>query len=274
MSQIMTIRRFGFLLLIGLVTFAGCGTPNDNAPFDADTGAHASDWMVAKHADACKPDSSSCTECHGSDLSGGISGVACADCHLNGSPLVLKNCTSCHGNPPFGPTAPNRIGAHWTHNGLPSNVNMCDSCHSGAGTGMTNHYNDAVDVKFLSTYNAKSGAAVRNTDGTCSRVSCHGGQKTPAWLSGTTIDVNVQCKVCHAYGTGEYNSYVSGRHDTHVTVYGFACTKCHDTTLLQTEHLTVLNTTAVEGNAAATIDSSFNYTNGACLPACHNARPW
>jgi predicted CxxxxCH...CXXCH cytochrome family protein len=276
MSQITTIGRFGFVLLLGLVIFGGCGTatPNDKANFDPDTGGHASDWMVAQHVSASNEDSNSCKECHGSDFSGGLSSVACAECHLNGSPLTATGCASCHAKPPLGATAPNRIGAHWPHNGLPSNVNMCDSCHSGAGTKTVNHYNGKVEVKFLSVYSSKSGTAIRNADGSCSLVSCHGGQKTPAWYSGSTIDVNTQCTACHAFGTAENNSFNSGRHNTHVNVYRFACTKCHDTTLLQTEHFTTLNTSAVEGDAAKTIDSSLSYTSGVCLLACHNARPW
>ncbi|MHB8846493.1 MAG: CxxxxCH/CxxCH domain c-type cytochrome [Nitrospirota bacterium] len=272
MSQIMTIRRFGFVLLIGFAALIGCGTPNDKAPLDPETGTHPAGWVVSQHVAASTTDGSSCTECHGGY--GNISGVVCSDCHRLGDPFVMKNCTSCHGKPPVGATAPNRMGAHWTHNGLSSNVTMCDSCHSGAGTDTVTHYNGTIDVKLLSVYNAKSGTAARNADGTCSSVSCHGGQKTPAWLSGTTIDVNTQCTSCHAYGSGEYNSFISGRHNTHVNDYGFACTRCHDTTLLQTEHFTRLDTPAGEGFAANTMDSSLSYLNGTCLPACHNRRPW
>src|SRR5512137_383041 len=134
MSPIDTIRQFRMLLLIGLVAFAGCGTPNDQNTFDSDAGKHFDGWTVAQHVPAARTDSESCKECHGSDFSGGKSGIACVDCHLNGFPLTKTNCASCHGNPPAGAVAPNRIGAHWAHSGLPANVNMCDSCHSGAGT--------------------------------------------------------------------------------------------------------------------------------------------
>ena len=273
MSQIMMLGRFCLLLLIGIAALTGCSTPDDQAPFDGDTGKHPSDWVYAKHPAASNEDINACMECHGADLSGGMSGVSCSQCHLNGSPFTLTGCTSCHGNPPNGNVAPNRIGAHAVHNALINVTNVCNSCHNGAGTGNANHYNGAVDVMFLSTYNAKSGAAVRNADGTCSTVSCHGGKTTPVWYSGV-IDVNTQCTVCHAYGTAEYNSYSSGRHDSHVNTYGITCTTCHDTAKLAASHFTSLNTSAMEGPASATLASSINYNAGSCTPACHVTRSW
>jgi hypothetical protein len=84
MSQIMTRGRFSFLLLIGLVMLAGCGTPNDKAPFPADTGKHAAGWLPAQHSAAAEADIASCKECHGDDLAGGISGKGCTGCHMGG----------------------------------------------------------------------------------------------------------------------------------------------------------------------------------------------
>ena len=84
MSQIMTIGRFGFLLLIGLVALTGCGTPNDQAQFQADTQQHVAGWLPAKHAAEAETNIASCQECHGDDLSGGISGKDCTGCHMGG----------------------------------------------------------------------------------------------------------------------------------------------------------------------------------------------
>ena len=75
MSQIMTIGRFGFLLLIGLVVFAGCGTTNDNSPFQVDAKKHPAGWLPANHMIAARADIASCKECHGEDFLGGISKV-------------------------------------------------------------------------------------------------------------------------------------------------------------------------------------------------------
>jgi len=213
--------------------------------------------------------------CHGTNLTGVPgSGPACvtATCHQNGSPLIYTGCTSCHGNPPSGTVYPDVKGAHAPHNALPVVANVC-----GAGTNTANHYNGVVDVLLLSKYNAKSGSAVHNPDGTCSKVSCHGGQQTPAWLIGT-IDVNTQCASCHVYGTApatpEYNSFYSGRHDTHVNSFHFPCKYCHDTTKLAVNHFTTLDTTTMEGPASATILNVINYSSGSCAPYCHEPRTW
>lgn len=88
MSQIMTIGRYSFLLLIGLVMLAGCGTPNDKAPFDADTQKHAADWLPAPHRTAAEKNLADCKGCHGEDLLGGISGVGCVSCHMGGPTSV------------------------------------------------------------------------------------------------------------------------------------------------------------------------------------------
>jgi hypothetical protein len=81
MSQIMTIGRFSFLLLIGLAVFAGCGsTPNDKATAIP----HTAGWLPAAHATDARASIDACKECHGNDLAGGISGKGCTGCHMGG----------------------------------------------------------------------------------------------------------------------------------------------------------------------------------------------
>jgi len=272
MSQIISVSKFSLLLTVVFLAVVGCGTPNDQNGFDADTQKHIADWVVPKHAPMAQADVAPCKECHGEDLLGGISGKSCTVCHLNGM-VALTGCTSCHGKPPTGTVAPNRSLSHPVHNALPMVTNVCDSCHRGAGTGTANHFNGAVEVMFLSSYDAQSGAAIRNADGTCSKVSCHGGKTTPLWYYGI-IDVNIQCTACHEYGTTEYNSFISGRHNSHVNTHGFECTRCHDTGKLAVSHFTNLNTPIMEGPASATLNSSLTYTGGSCTPLCHGTRSW
>jgi predicted CxxxxCH...CXXCH cytochrome family protein len=153
---------------------------------------------------------------------------------------------------------------------------ICDTCHSGAGSGTEKHYDGTTEVQFLNAYNAKSGNAVRNADGTCSNVSCHGGQTTPVWLTGT-IDVTTQCKSCHAFGTTEYNSYVSGQHYTHVLLQNINCAACHDPGKLAQKHFTTLNTATMEGPASDTIADYVNYdpaTLTCSSMGCHETRVW
>lgn len=269
------------MIVSGLLIAGGCGssTPNEKATFDADSQKHAAGWLPAGHAVAAQQDSSACAECHGSDFAGGVSGEACSSCHVNGFPLTATGCTSCHGNPPTGTTVPNRNGAHGTHYALPNMPSECDTCHSGAGSGTVNHNDGVTEVTMLSAYNAKSGAAALNADGTCSNVSCHGGQTTPVWLTGK-IDVNTQCLTCHTFGTSQYYGYNSGQHNYHVNVRGWngECWRCHDYALLAGVHFSSLNTTTLDGQAYLTISSNAGYdkNTGTCVAICHPAysRVW
>jgi predicted CxxxxCH...CXXCH cytochrome family protein len=155
---------------------------------------------------------------------------------------------------------------------------VCNTCHSGSGSGTALHQNGIAEVVNGTIYNAKTGAATFNaTADTCSNVSCHGGQATPNWLTGT-INVNTQCTACHASGTAQYNSYNSGEHSKHVS--RFACTVCHDTTKLVVNHFTTLNTSVMEGPASGTIVTAANYNGSSCNPSagglsgCHSSENW
>ncbi len=185
-------------------------------------------------------------------------------------------CGSCHGLPPDGTSVPNTAGAHSAHQALADVGTNCDTCHSDHI-----HQNGAVEIGILASFNAKSGAATDSPDGTatCANVSCHGGQTTPFWGSGS-IDVNTQCESCHAYGTAQFNSYSSGRHSLHVGQRHFACTVCHETGKLAVNHFTSLATTDMEGPASATIGggatrvTSYTPATRSCSPSCHSRETW
>jgi predicted CxxxxCH...CXXCH cytochrome family protein len=242
-------------------------------------------YVDANTANGCKN-----TYCHGSSLDGAAPaiGPSCSStvCHQIGIPTgqMAANCVSCHNRPPAGGIAsPNRGGAHAKHDALTGVTSVCDTCHTGAGTGTLNHFNGVINAQPTATYNAKSGAAVRNPDGTCSNVSCHGGLTTPVWLT-ETIDVNTDCVKCHTVGTSagtpENNSPYSGEHSFHATQAfgsGVGCTACHDTVTLAPNHFTTLNTTAMEGPASGTIGGALitSYSAGTCNAACHPGdRSW
>lgn len=185
-----------------------------------------------------------------------------------GSVPVAGACDSCHGQPPAGSSFPNMAGAHGVHSGLTGIGTVCDNCHTGAT------HNNWVDLGFPAKWNAKSGAAIDNLDGTCSNISCHGGQKTPEWTAGT-INVDTQCRSCHTYGTTQYNSYVSGEHRKHVTDKGLNCVVCHDTAKLRNGHFGNLSTAAFEQSPSATIKTSLSYNGGTCqTPGCHGSKNW
>ena len=252
-----------------------------------------------------------CASCHAVTGTSPVSSApVCTTCHTGGSPLTLLDCTSCHTEPTAGTTYPNIAGAHAVHLGLNSAGTpvSCDTCHTGLGSGTQAHYDranaragkDALrvppgDAAFGVTYNAKSGApSFDNTALTCANVSCHGGQTTPDWRTGT-IDPNTDCLLCHAAGTTQFNGFSSGRHNSHVQFWVPAllpsvvptCLACHNTTTLAVSHYTAFSTPAMEGPASATIGgagtSLTSYTPGApgtgsCTPqsgvGCHGTRNW
>lgn len=239
-----------------------------------------------------------CSACHDVSAPTVKSGPACQTCHVAASPLAAANCTSCHANPPnggapAGAAYPNIPGAHSTHIALATAGTpiSCNTCHSGIGAGTLEHYNRAKsrvapgDVLFLATYNAQSGPSSFDNSAAlgCSNVSCHGGQATPNWQTGT-LNVNTQCTNCHVSGTAQFNSYNSGEHTFHVSIFGggsATCVLCHNTATLAVNHFTALATTAMEGPAAATVGGTaavVTYVAGSCTPqagiGCHGTRNW
>jgi len=178
-----------------------------------------------------------------------------------------SDCTACHGQPPS-------TGAHDVHTalGLGSTAPSCNACHDGAA------HNSQVDLAFPAGFDAESGPATDNGDGTCSSVKCHGGQTTPDWWSGS-IAVDTQCTACHTSGSSQYNSYASGRHSKHVQSEGYSCTVCHNIDTLQSGHFTNLESSDFELNPADTIGggstSVGSYNNGTCSSiACHGSQNW
>jgi predicted CxxxxCH...CXXCH cytochrome family protein len=116
-----------------------------------------------------------------------------------------------------------------------------------------------------------------NPDNTCSGVSCHGGQITPDWWTGS-IEVETECTSCHAFGSTQYNSYYSGEHDTHVLVNDMPCTVCHNPAPLAADHFSGLDTPEFEGDPGDTISGSsirsYNSATNSCTPTCHFIAKW
>ncbi len=243
-----------------------------------------------------------CALCHGATFGGGT-GPACSRCHTAlkpGTVPILGTCVSCHGNPPNGTSFPNIAGAHFKHNNLTGVTGVCNTCHNGAGFGTPLHFNNmTANVAFLSSYNAKSGAASYNKiNQTCSNVSCHGAIQTPPWQTGV-ITVSTDCTSCHTLGTApqtpQFNSYFSGEHAFHVAPppvgqVGLRCTDCHDLAKLASptppSHFSGLATPDFELDPELTIRADVHFVNGSCTPqntgtnfsigVCHfsNPKPW
>ena len=115
---------------------------------------------------------------------------------------------------------------------------------------------------------------VDNLDGTCSNISCHGGQRTPDWWSGS-IAVDTQCSSCHTRGTSQFNSQNSGEHSKHSS---YACTVCHNTAKM-VNHFGNLATPGFETNPASTVGGGTtrvgSYSGGTCSSIqCHGSESW
>ncbi|HEY5775006.1 MAG TPA: CxxxxCH/CxxCH domain-containing protein, partial [Xanthomonadales bacterium] len=143
-------------------------------------------------------------------------------------------------------------GAHAVHTALASVGTSCSICHLDAA------HNSEVDLAFPAGFDAASGPATDNGDGTCSNIKCHGGQTTPDWWSGAIV-VNTQCTSCHQRSTAQYNGNISGRHSIH---RNYSCTECHNTGVLQTGHFSNLQTTTFELAPGLTIGGT-----GTSIPA-------
>jgi hypothetical protein len=140
MSRAKLMVRTFFAVAIA-VLFWGCTTSNSQAPqFSATQAAHPATW-VDNHWSAYLMNPNQCRTCHGSDLTGGVSGVTCFQCHhpngpshqpgwelpaqhgRNGAQLApstttgFASCTQCHGS---------------TYNNPVGTTPSCQSCHTKA----------------------------------------------------------------------------------------------------------------------------------------------
>jgi predicted CxxxxCH...CXXCH cytochrome family protein len=216
-----------------------------------------------------------CTVCHtlGPPVATGMTAGTCLSCHVG---------TSFTTQGPTGNAWPNLKGSHPKHlalatftratPALPTGLASaafprCQACHfkSLPGDTANTHYSNAnkraaspitsgpASVAIHATFNAQSGTAgfVSSASAfTCSNVSCHGGQVTPGWQTGTlTVNANTWCITCHkmASTATQYND-ATGRHASKHN--GMSCDHCHDMTQAKAgaqNHFKYLDTTVVSG---------------------------
>ena len=229
------------------------------------------------HGGEAEADVYLCQQCHGLDLTGSNGGtaVSCFSCHTSGDPMAMADCLSCHDTPPATgnydiTNRPDREGAHPTHLNLTADTATCQSCHNGVGSATTSHYDTSApaSVAVLSDYDENGVTADFTFDGTvgsCSNVRCHGGQEI-AWTD--SITVTTDCLTCHQDGTNpsatQYNSPVSGRHETHMDNGDVLCTECHDAVnKLPSRHFNDLEDIAVtEADQTITLPDGGTFTPG------------
>lgn len=145
MPQIARIVIIAVLAAGLLVLAIGCG--NSDSLFNPDTGKHTTSWLPEQHAAAVTTGTTSlgaplyftgsCIECHGADLSGGISQVSCTDCHMGG-PTAVHPATWDPVYLNHGPTASADGTAQCSNlychgpslGGVASSGPACTTCHS------------------------------------------------------------------------------------------------------------------------------------------------
>jgi predicted CxxxxCH...CXXCH cytochrome family protein len=162
-----------------------------------------------------------CASCHGSDFSGGVSGVSCLGCHRDGPTA----CATCHGTGPtsfahtihasprvmFGPIAGPVVG------GLPGGGGVtCGECHivpaSWDDDGHIVHDGVAITTPPQITFGARAGLTIAPADRhgapswdgtTCRNIYCHGDAlpiaaggiaTTPRWDDPVPT---ATCTACH-----------------------------------------------------------------------------
>ena len=274
-----------FNLPIGLLASgcesSGCHAAKTAHPTPKDS--RAKSWLTHKTAENQPND---CALCHGAFFSGG-NGPSCAKCHkklVAGQLPQDNNCISCHSFPPNGAVAPDITGSHAAHTALPEVQKNCIICHTGGGTGTKPHYDNAssstmssanVTVTLQPAFNVQSRTAMSRTaiydhaSMTCANVKCHGGRTTPKWGSALHI---TDCRDCHSESADLFNSYVTGKHHSHVISYGRQCSECHDTAKM-TKHFSNFSTSNFNTMPIGTLQNAINYDSAlkTCAPTGTNA---
>lgn len=173
-------------LLAAATVLTGCSEVNPASPLallDA-SGNHPQGWAVV-HGSYAFPDGAICTECHGDNLDGGISGVSCSTDSFNGQ--------ACHANgPAFHPPQwldKNAVGFHG--DAYASGSSLCALCHDPGNPTTPPGYN-CLDCHFSQdgTQRVPSGSGYSHGDSTTAHQQFLG-----------TADGDV-CIACHQINAG------------------------------------------------------------------------
>lgn len=210
-----------------------------------------------------------CTQCHGSNYSGGFVSPTCLTCH--NQPNGPEACNTCHGefnNPAR--IAPN-LGSHFAHlyeNHLGKKVE-CDQCHVVPAAFSSPGHIDGIsgaeiifgDLAKLKTNSPGAfsqtptlpefvpNPAYNTAQGSCSNVYCHGYFKNGNLDNVVSFNAtSVNCGSCHGNSaTGDPMPKTSAQGGSHPAIQN--CSLCHG------------DVVAVSGNTYTIIDSS-KHING------------
>lgn len=171
-------------------------------------------WYL--HCKASPSGFDACTHCHGANLDGtgaAAGATACTFCHRSGLPNTLKNCTSCHGQPPRGTVYPDIASAHPRHGAL-NVADICGECHQGLGSITLDHFlrarNHTTSVQpgavLFGAFSKTGGVSpvYNETNQQCTNTYCHGAtiaggtNKSPRWNDPNYLAA-AGCGTCHGF---------------------------------------------------------------------------
>jgi len=187
---------------------------------------HGPLWMdpadLGFHAYAANLGLANCQACHGPELTGGVTGVACARCHDQSLPPGVASwrvdCLMCHGGVDDASGAPPRatwgkgsdlvrVGAHTAHvtGSVLAPPFDCTVCHVKPTDALSAGHVDAptAAVRFdgLGASRGPTPASWDRTAATCSNTYCHGtpaqggSNHQPVWTS--VGSGQAACGTCH-----------------------------------------------------------------------------
>jgi len=193
MSQVRKTSLMPFLLLLlAVFLLTGCGDTNPQANLDTVSGKHPSGWLPDGHKTEAKAHMATCAECHGANYAGGITKIACTQCHLG-------NQNSIHPTQ-WGTYAYALHGAYAKLNGTTSCANA--NCHGanldgvgGTGPSCTQCHIGGINsfhpVAWKTNIVLHKDYVALNGDSSCRNAVCHGANLQGVFLSGPS------CQACH-----------------------------------------------------------------------------
>ncbi len=234
MSHSSICKISALFLLVSFFLLSGCSSSQDPQIFDPDSGKHPSDWLPAGHMNAARANITTCNQCHGADLSGGISHFSCTSCHLGGptsihpadwSPILVKHGPYAEAN---GTAA---CQNQWCHGpelaGVASSGPACTTCHPYPfdPTKAVCSYCHSLQVGTRRPVMGPNGDFGQNAN----TLSHH--------VTGTADPTAAQCEVCHDMSEHTSGTVRLRNADTGATIAYSAdtpsslepfCLSCHD----------------------------------------------
>jgi hypothetical protein len=228
-----------------------CGECHDDCGWGNSVSPHPEGFEAPEmHGVAANLQETVCTDCHGSDLTGGESGaVGCDECHAKAGHADWRtDCTFCHGGALDATGAPPEdldnttdegsltFASHHAHMDASEHaVYGCDQCHGSVSLSYVDaltdsgHWFDGSPGESEVDFSDGLSPAASWTGSGCDNAYCHStgqGASSGDISDGTTP---LACDDCHPGPSSGNNAFddMSGEHKKHMEE-GAECSDCHD----------------------------------------------